>query len=324
MIQPRVQLDDAIDTEGVDKEVDVARRSQRDGWRRRHWVCWVVAFFALRPHLLAVNSMFCRRSVSATVTRRSFPDTAAPARHRPPRTGGGARAIATHLGPTADGGGGVRDSNTSDLRPTRGGGVRAIVTHPGPTADGGGRRARSQHTPDLRPTGGGYARDRNTSRTYDRRGCLKNEDKYASGLMLRRTGHWKTGQSGLKPDEWPPYWAAWAYSEQHFNDNVAHQTPHNDICAFTMQSRSYTATRYYMKKRTVDICGLFISRYTVLRYIVTSLLLRYKLYLKRYNLKGYNSVPLVRVPLLYLGGTTGVTNHFYPCRNIFVPKRYKL
>ena len=35
-----------------------------------------------------------------------------------------------------------------------GGGVRAIVTHPGPT------------------TGG---------RTYDRRGCLKKEDKYASG-----------------------------------------------------------------------------------------------------------------------------------------------
>ena len=24
-------------------------------------------------------------------------------------------------------------------------------------------------------------------RTYDRRGCLKKEDKYASGLMLRRT-----------------------------------------------------------------------------------------------------------------------------------------
>ena len=28
---------------------------------------------------------------------------------------------------------------------------------------------------------------RNTPRTYDRRGCLKKEDKYASGLMLRRT-----------------------------------------------------------------------------------------------------------------------------------------
>ena len=40
-----------------------------------------------------------------------------------------------------------------------------------------------------------------------------------------------------------------------------------------MQSHSsYTATRYYMKRRTVDIRGLFISRYTVLRYIVTSLL----------------------------------------------------
>ena len=43
--------------------------------------------------------------------------------------------------------------------------MRAIVTHSGPTT-GGGRRAR---------------------RTYDRRGCLKKEDKYASGLMLHRT-----------------------------------------------------------------------------------------------------------------------------------------
>ena len=51
-------------------------------------------------------------------------------------------AIATHLGPTADEGGG--------------GGVRVIVTHPGPTADGGG----------------GYARDRNTPQTYDRRADL--------------------------------------------------------------------------------------------------------------------------------------------------------
>ena len=42
-----------------------------------------------------------------------------------------------------------------------GGGVaRSIVTHHGPM------------------TGG---------RTYDRRGCLKKKDKYASGLMLRRT-----------------------------------------------------------------------------------------------------------------------------------------
>ena len=71
--------------------------------------------------------MFCRRSVSATwatVTRRSFPDTAAPARHwarviatrahdiNTPRTygrrgggGGEARTIATHLGPMADEGG---------------------------------------------------------------------------------------------------------------------------------------------------------------------------------------------------------------------------
>ena len=59
------------------------------------------------------------------------------------------------------GGGGGRLGSTAD------GG--AIVTHHGPV------------------TGG---------RTCDRRGCLKKEDKYASG---RRTGLWKTGQSGLKP-----------------------------------------------------------------------------------------------------------------------------
>ena len=58
---------------------------------------------------------------------------------------------------------------TSDLRPTRGGG------------EWGGA------LPDLRPTGGARARARNTPRTYDRQGYLKKEDKYASGLMLRRT-----------------------------------------------------------------------------------------------------------------------------------------
>ena len=59
--------------------------------------------------------------------------------------------------------------------------MRAIVTHPGPTADGGG--------------GGGWGTcaivthhgPMTSGRTYDQWGCLKKEDKYASGLMLRRT-----------------------------------------------------------------------------------------------------------------------------------------
>ena len=88
-----------------------------------------------------------------------------------PTGGGGGEWGGARLGPTADGGvGDARDSNTPRTYARRGGGggVRAIVTHPGPTADGG-------------------ARDRNTPQTYDRRGCLKKEDKYTSGLMLRRT-----------------------------------------------------------------------------------------------------------------------------------------
>ena len=59
-----------------------------------------------------------------------------------------------------------------------GGGARAIVTHLGPTADWGGVRAIGTHHGPM-----------TSGRTYDRRGCLKKEDKYASGLMLRRTGH---------------------------------------------------------------------------------------------------------------------------------------
>ena len=54
----------------------------------------------------------------------------------------------------------TRSSNTPRTYDRRGGGVRAIVKHRGPM------------------TGG---------RTCDRRGCLKKEDKYASGLMLRWT-----------------------------------------------------------------------------------------------------------------------------------------
>ena len=53
---------------------------------------------------------------------------------------------------------------------------RALIdqppTHCGPTTGGGG--------------GGGGARNSNTPRTYNRRGCLK-KDKYVSDLMLRRT-----------------------------------------------------------------------------------------------------------------------------------------
>ena len=84
----------------------------------------------------------------------------------------------------------------SDLRPTGGGGVRAIVTHRGPTVDGGGGGVRAIVTHREPTTGGGVrAREIRThhgpmtgGRTYDRRGCLKKEDKYASSLMLRRTG----------------------------------------------------------------------------------------------------------------------------------------
>ena len=64
--------------------------------------------------------------------------------------------------------------------PTTGGGgsgLCAIVTHHGPTTAGGwGVRTIVKHRGPM--TGG---------RTCDRRGCLKKEDKYASGLMLRWT-----------------------------------------------------------------------------------------------------------------------------------------
>ena len=55
--------------------------------------------------------------------------------------------------------GGVRDRNTPRTDGGGGGGVRAIVTH---------------HKP---MTGGP---------TYDRRGCLKKEDKYASGQGIEK------------------------------------------------------------------------------------------------------------------------------------------
>ena len=83
------------------------------------------------------------------------------------------------------------------------------------------------------------------------------------GVSKRRTN--TPGQGIEKPDEWPPYWAAWAYSVK-FECNVLMTmslTRLPTMTHFTMQSRSYTATRYYMKKRRVDIRGLFISRYTV-------------------------------------------------------------
>ena len=80
-------------------------------------------------------------------------------------------------------------------RPTGSGGVRAIVTHLGPMADGGGGSACDRNTPRTysRWGGGGvraivtHHRPMTGWRTYDRRGCLKKEDKYASDLMLRRT-----------------------------------------------------------------------------------------------------------------------------------------
>ena len=72
----------------------------------------------------------------------------------------------------------TRSSNTPRTYDRRGGsGLCAIVTHHGPTTAGGwGVRAIVKHRGPM--TGG---------RTCDRRGCLKKEDKYASGLMLRWT-----------------------------------------------------------------------------------------------------------------------------------------
>ena len=52
---------------------------------------------------------------------------------------------------------------------------------------------------------------RNTPRTYDRWGCLKKEDKYASGAAsidaapdAATGGIEKPDSQALKPDEWPP------------------------------------------------------------------------------------------------------------------------
>ena len=90
----------------------------------------------------------------------------------------------------------ARNSNTPRTYDRQGGGgVCAIVIHRGPKT-GGGVRAIVTHRGPM--TGG---------RTYDQRGCLKKEDKYASGLMLLRTPDraLKKRTVRLKPDEWPPY-----------------------------------------------------------------------------------------------------------------------
>ena len=72
-------------------------------------------------------------------------------------------------------------------------------------AGGGGSHRNTPQTYDRRGGGGGVCH-RNTPRTYDRRGCLKRRTNTRPAWCCagRRTGLWKTGQSGLKPDEWPP------------------------------------------------------------------------------------------------------------------------